>query len=345
LLLLVGLNPRQLGVATEAARTEFAAAQTIELPDLAAALESGPSAGNSLLVLAEPSDVDVSKATRAQDPDGLPRWGVVLIRSGSSDPEAEAVAADDWAPSLAGRVFRCCDARQRARREVASLRGDLLTVGLRIALDLRTPLGGIAVCAETLKDALSEDCPDDLPLVRPISDSCDELATMIRQVSVVAKATARPVPQERLSMGSAVWSALERLAPATKAAGASVSEPKTWPEVVGDSVSLEAVWWNLVSNAIRHAGKSPRIELGWEAHAEGLRFWVRDHGTGVAERSRKLLFQPFHRLHEPNATRGLGLPIVQRLVQLLGGQCGYEPVSTGGSLFYFTLPKAARNRG
>jgi signal transduction histidine kinase len=331
-------------VAEEAARTAFPDAQAVELPNLDAALAGNKTAGLSLLILAGPSNADVAKATGALDSEGLPRWGVVLIHAGDSDPEAEAVAPEDWTPSLAGRVIRWCAEGQRARREAARLRGDLLTFGLRIAHDLRTPLGGISVSAETLKDALSADCPGDVPMVKPIFDSCDELAAMIRQVSVLAKATARPVPQERLSMGSAVWSALERLAASTKAAGASISVPKSWPEVLGDSVSLEAVWWNLVSNAIRHGGKHPRIELGWEALPGGHRFWVRDNGPGISDRNQKMLFQPFHRLHEANAARGLGLPIVQRLVQLLGGHCGYEAVSTGGSLFSFTLPHPAQTR-
>ena len=43
-------------------------------------------------------------------------------------------------------------------------------------------------------------------------------------------------------------------------------------------------------------------------------------------------------LHEPDAAHGLGLSIVQRLMELQGGHCGYEPRLEGGSRFYFTLP-------
>ena len=174
--------------------------------------------------------------------------------------------------------------------------------------------------------------------MKPIVESTDELAGLIRQVSLLAKATARPVPQLHVDAGAAVWASLERLRPAIEARGATVSEPASWPIVVGDSVSLEAIWWNLLSNALRHSGPKPRIELGWERGNEEYRFWVRDHGRGVPPRYVGMLFQPFHRMHEPNAMRGLGLAIVQRLVQLQGGRCGYEAQGSGGSLFYFTLP-------
>jgi signal transduction histidine kinase len=327
-------------VATEAARAEFPGGGPSEVSSLDQALRSETGAAPSVLVLGEPTDADVARALQARDGAGLPRWAVVLVRSGSPNPEAEAVASEDWTPSVAGRVLRWAAASNRLQREIASLRGDLLTFGLRIAHDLRTPLGGVAVSAETLKDALAEDCPADLSLVRPISDSCDEMAAMIRQVSVLAKATARPVPQERVPMGTAVWAARERLAQAIKESGATISEAKSWPEVVGDPVSLETIWMNLLSNAVRHSGKAPRIELGWEPATDGMKFWVSDHGPGIPERNRKLLFHPFNRLHEPNAIRGLGLSIAQRLVQLLGGRCGYEPVPTGGSSFFFVLASA-----
>lgn len=337
-LLLVGLAPRQVKVATEAARSELSHCRVSELANLDDALHLDSVGSVCLLVLGEPSDAEVARATPARDPSGLPRWTIVAVRDSNSGSEVEAVPAAEWTPANVRRVFRTCATLHQLRREIGSLRGDLLTYGLRIAHDLRTPLGGIAVSAETLKDALSEDFPDDLSLVKPISDSCDELASMIRQVSILAKATARPVPQEDVAMGTTVWAARERLAALIKETGAQLSEAKSWPDVVGDAVSLETIWWNLLSNALKHSGKQPKIEIGWDAVREGTKFWVRDHGPGVPEKNRKLLFYPFNRLHEPNAMRGLGLPITQRLVQLLGGSCGYEDPPDGGARFYFLLP-------
>jgi two-component system NtrC family sensor kinase len=92
-------------------------------------------------------------------------------------------------------------------------------------------------------------------------------------------------------------------------------------------------------NAIRHSGKAPDIELGWQQTGEGNKFWVRDKGAGVPVEKRRSLFQPLHRLHEPSAPRGLGLPIVERLVSLNCGQCGYEAVVPSGSTFFFSLPR------
>jgi signal transduction histidine kinase len=99
---------------------------------------------------------------------------------------------------------------------------------------------------------------------------------------------------------------------------------------------LEVVWWNLLANALQF-GKD-RIELGWQKENGELRFWICDNGAGVPMEKRDKLFQPFHTLHEPDAAHGLGLSIVQRLMELQGGRCRYEPRAEGGSRFYFTLP-------
>jgi signal transduction histidine kinase len=95
----------------------------------------------------------------------------------------------------------------------------------------------------------------------------------------------------------------------------------------------------LLDNAIRHTGKAPKIELGWDPSVGGSKFWVRDQGPGILPEKRRFLFYPFHCLHEPNAPKGLGLPIVDRLVRLQGGRCGHEPVNPSGSSFSFTLPR------
>jgi signal transduction histidine kinase len=117
-----------------------------------------------------------------------------------------------------------------------------------------------------------------------------------------------------------------------------VVEPEFWPEVNGVVEWLEFIWWNLLANAIQYAGETPRLELSWQKIKNGFRFQVCDHGGGVPAEVAAKLFQPFDSLHQPGGTRGLGLSVVQRLVELQGGGCGYTATPKGGACFYFTLP-------
>jgi len=74
-----------------------------------------------------------------------------------------------------------------------------------------------------------------------------------------------------------------------------------------------------------------------------VRFWVRDNGPGIAPDDQARLFAPFTRLDQARAEgHGLGLSIVRRIVEKLNGQVGLESELGRGSLFFFTLPGAAR---
>jgi len=222
-------------------------------------------------------------------------------------------------------------------RENARLKGDLQTIASRICHDLRTPLGGIITPAEFLKEVLLEKEPSLVVFVDSLLDSAEDISRLITRVSFLAKASANPSPKQRVAMGDVVAQVLQRLESLTLEKQATVNEPDSWPEVNGVEKWLETIWWNLLANALQHSGKSPRIELGWQPETDRIRFWIQDNGLGVSDRNAKL-FQPFESLHELNSARGLGLSIVQRLVELQDGDCGHEPQSGAGAYFFFTLP-------
>jgi signal transduction histidine kinase len=72
-----------------------------------------------------------------------------------------------------------------------------------------------------------------------------------------------------------------------------------------------------------------------------VRFWVRDHGSGLTAEEQAHLFTPFTRLSQVGTKgHGLGLSIVRRIVEKLGGAVGVESTVGEGSLFWFTLPQA-----
>jgi signal transduction histidine kinase len=228
--------------------------------------------------------------------------------------------------------------QEQLLRENARLRGDLLTVAVRVSHDLRTPLGGIVNTGELLQEILVEKEPAAAALADSLFISVDEMSKLIAQIRFVTKATADPKPKERVHMAEIVSGVLQRLESRVLKKSATVIEPGSWPEVNGVADWLEFIWWNFLANALQHAGEKPQIELSWKKEKDGFRFQVCDNGVGVPAEVRARLFQPFDSLHKPDSTYGLGLSCVQRLVDLQGGDCGYEPNPKGGACFYFTLP-------
>ncbi|MDM8560400.1 response regulator [Candidatus Parabeggiatoa sp. HSG14] len=116
--------------------------------------------------------------------------------------------------------------------------------------------------------------------------------------------------------------------------------PDTWPIAQGYAPWVKEIWVNYLSNGLKYGGKPPILTLGSNLQNDGMiRFWVRDNGMGLTSKSIAQLFTPFIRLHKGRAEgHGLGLSIVQQIVEKLGGQVGVESEIDQGSLFYFTLP-------
>ncbi len=108
-----------------------------------------------------------------------------------------------------------------------------------------------------------------------------------------------------------------------------------------DNNLLRQVMENLLSNAWKYSGKTvkPKIEIGTIMHEGKQAFFVRDNGVGFDMAYADKLFQPFQRLHTGTdfAGTGIGLSIVQRIIQRHGGQVWAEGKVGEGATFYFAL--------
>jgi len=150
------------------------------------------------------------------------------------------------------------------------------------------------------------------------------------------------VDTSRLDMVHLVRETRQRMALLVEERRAEIVLPETLPAAVGYGPWVEEVWANYLSNAVKYGGTPPQIEVGGTVQADGLvRFWVHDNGPGLNPEQQERLFIPFERMHSVNAEgHGLGLSIVRRIVEKLGGKIGVSSNVGKGSTFYFTLPAA-----
>jgi len=166
------------------------------------------------------------------------------------------------------------------------------------------------------------------------------------------------VTPQPVAMGEIVQEVCAQLRLAIEDTHAHIILPEAaaWPAALGHAPWLERVWTNYLSNALKYGGQPPQVEVGWDRPMTGdqlgagpseidqgpIRFWVRDNGPGLAPAAQGELFKPFTRLAQSRAEGyGLGLSIVRRIVEKLGGRVGVDSVPGQGSLFYFTLPPAS----
>jgi signal transduction histidine kinase len=249
-----------------------------------------------------------------------------------------------------------CDLRRRLQEANAELAQRLVELEARneeldafahtVAHDLKNPLTSLIGYATMLEMRRS-----DLPEARvdhylgAIAKNGRRMSNIIDELLLLAGVRKEQVQLETLDMGAVVSEAQARLADLVDGNGAILRQPDAWPVALGRATWVEEVWANYISNAIKYGGRPPEVELGFSAPAEAnspVKFWVRDNGPGLRPEEQARLYAPFERLHQVRAEgHGLGLSIVRRIVEKLGGQVGVESAPGEGSLFYFTLPGAA----
>jgi PAS domain S-box-containing protein len=122
------------------------------------------------------------------------------------------------------------------------------------------------------------------------------------------------------------------------------------PPAWGDPTAVEQVFANLIGNALNYLDpdRPGRVEVGAlppDPADPGTRtYFVRDNGVGIPEAYQGKLFQALQRLHPDKAPgEGIGLAIVRRVLERLGGTIRVESEVGQGTTFYFTLPAPAEN--
>ncbi|RZK61923.1 MAG: response regulator, partial [Hymenobacter sp.] len=222
--------------------------------------------------------------------------------------------------------------------------------------EMRTPLNGVlgmtAQLAKTALDARQQE------FVRTIRHSGQHLLGVINDVLDMAKITSGKLELEEKafnlcdSMGEAVRPLVAQAQEkGIHFAGTPLRTTCAYPWVLGDSLRLNQILINLVSNAIKFTAPGGRVVVIGEQLAETeatltVRFSVQDTGIGIARDKHEVIFEGFTQAYADTARlfggTGLGLSISRALVQQLGGELKLCSAPGQGSTFSFTLtlPKA-----
>lgn len=217
-----------------------------------------------------------------------------------------------------------------------------------IAHDLRAPLRAMQGFAGLLVDeagaALSATGRD---YAARIDKAAQFMDTMLGDLLAFSRVSQLHVELTAVKLQPVVTSVLARLEKDIQKGGAHMESPGPWPVVRAHEPTLTQVLFNLTSNALKFVapGVPPLIRLRAEERGEFIRVWVEDNGIGIAPGHQEQIFRPFNRLlGEKYAGTGIGLTIVQKGIERMGGKVGVESASGKGSRFWFELRRAGMIR-
>ena len=165
---------------------------------------------------------------------------------------------------------------------------------------------------------------------------------LIRDLLAYSRLSFEELEMQPIDLDQVVAAAHDQLEADIKDSGASVVVERPLPTVHGQSTTLVQVVANLISNAIKFVplGRAPEIRIRAEELGQSVRLWVEDNGIGVPAGQEERIFKVFERLAEGAARpgTGIGLAIVRRGMERMGGRAGVVSKPGAGSSFWVDIP-------
>lgn len=249
--------------------------------------------------------------------------------------EAAKQALADYTHKLEDQV---AERTEKLTQTVKSLEGFCYS----IAHDLRTPIRAMQGYASVLADECAVN-PRAKEYTRKISDSACRMDQLVQDLLAYGRLTHEPVALSAVDVESVLDQLLSHMQDETHDAQVSVLRPL--PKVLAQPTILTQALGNLVRNALKFVkpGTMPHIYIRAEELPYSIRICIDDNGIGIDQQYHDKIFNVFERLHRTDEYpgTGIGLAIVKKGVERLGGRVGLNSLPGKGSCFWIELEKAS----
>jgi signal transduction histidine kinase len=216
-----------------------------------------------------------------------------------------------------------------------------------VSHELRTPMTSIRGYTDLLRQGgLGEVNEKQMEFLSVIRKNVVRMSALISDLSDIYKVESgrlnlKPMALPMRAMAERTLESLpEELA--SKNQTITINVPEDLPKVYADPNRVEQILNCLVDNAARYSPANSEIEIDGELVGEFVRIAIKDYGIGISEADQSQLYTQFFRSERTEVREeqgwGLGLSVVKTLVELMGGEVGFDSQLDRGSTFWFTLP-------
>lgn len=213
-----------------------------------------------------------------------------------------------------------------------------------VSHDLRAPIRAMQGYAQTVIEDYGNhlDATGREYLQRVVS-SAGRMDRLVQDILTYSRLSRREIELRPVSLGKVIQEVVQQYSGA-HSAGAQIEVDSPLATVNGHETWLSQAVSNLLTNALKFVrpGTRPRIHIWNEQRNGHIRLWVEDNGIGIRPEHQSRLFGLFERIHPEKEYEGtgIGLAIVRRALERMGGSVGVESDGTHGSRFWIELPAA-----
>jgi signal transduction histidine kinase len=214
---------------------------------------------------------------------------------------------------------------------------------LSITHELKSPIAGIQLTIETMlrRDLNKEQTQR---LLGNAAKETIRLKNLVNDLLLSAKLeTAYQLQLSSINLTELLEDMLEDFREKYPEARFNFESSPDIPVFQGDISGLSSVCNNLLENAVKYSPPPARVELRLQEQSDTIRLEVIDNGIGIPERERKKIFAKFYRIGNEDTRNtkgtGLGLYIVEQIVQAHGGTISVLEHKPTGSIFVIEFPK------
>jgi signal transduction histidine kinase len=211
-----------------------------------------------------------------------------------------------------------------------------------VSHDLRAPVRAMQSYAEAiLEDHAGNLDEEGRYFLNRIAQGASRMDQLIRDVLTYSRVSRREMQLRPVALDRLVRDVIEQY-PEFAANRAKITIRGQLPSVIAHEPSLSQVISNLLSNAVKFVkrGDFPEVLVRSEFIDGQVRVWIEDNGVGIKPEYQPRLFAMFERVHPDGGYEGtgIGLAIVRKAVERMGGKAGVESDGVHGSRFWIQLP-------